>query len=610
MIFNPSADFVHDHVEKTNNETQSLHDVLVWLDGETCQLTGVVRRTYSQAIRKVARLAGRKPKDIPATLEFLDTEFPQKGYQPSWGKTVSAACRWRRCVKAAINGATGVIEARKERRSQSDDWALFLKFFESLPQDASSIAPAFHPKKLISLKSCADTARRLNLRLDELNSDLAALLYRSAKGDGAKNSVVESLAIIDAVRDLNDPYVATFLPAVPLSFARPQRSHSITIPESLKQELQAWVELASRGQWSITDGKYTRGVSPLPYVNAAKKILTTAERAGALKLADLETIASAFDTTILVAVVRKLREMDTHGAEGAITSRTARGYLESMIPLLERNGEDSSSIKKILETDSWLREACRNRIEMTPQTMSFCRAVVTDMSTRIKFLSLHIQLRKKSNVCLKAAKSATGREAEMLIIKARQFGVCAAFAALETDAVPVRVSNALAITFRGRDPWLRLGSHKSDNGVLFIPSGFVKNRKSIRATMLCNSPLRGLETLRWYEQWIRPLFADHENNDHLFPAVEKAEQPLAYGTFKSWWSICAAACGFPGMNPHMFRHGQASILVAENPDNWAVVAARLGDTEGVCRKNYVWLNHEKLILEGQRWLTNEIFNGT
>ncbi len=44
----------------------------------------------------------------------------------------------------------------------------------------------------------------------------------------------------------------------------------------------------------------------MPYFSAAKKILTTAERAGALKLADLSTIASAFDERVLVAVVRML----------------------------------------------------------------------------------------------------------------------------------------------------------------------------------------------------------------------------------------------------------------------------------------------------------------
>jgi hypothetical protein len=55
----------------------------------------------------------------------------------------------------------------------------------------------------------------------------------------------------------------------------------------------------------------------------------------------------------------------------------------------------------------------------------------------------------------------------------------------------------------------------------------------------------------------------------------------------------------------MFRHGQASILVAENPGNWSLVAARLGDTEAVCRDNYAWIDHEKLVLAGQRELTKE-----
>lgn len=92
--------------------------------------------------------------------------------------------------------------------------------------------------------------------------------------------------------------------------------------------------------------------------------MTTAERTGALKLAELESIAFAFDESVLVAVIRMLRDLDKKGGAGAITPRTARGYLENLIPLLECNGEDASFVREILGTDTWLMSGRRDRNEM------------------------------------------------------------------------------------------------------------------------------------------------------------------------------------------------------------------------------------------------------
>lgn len=441
--------------------------------------------------------------------------------------------------------------------------------------------------------------------MSDVDTDVAYCLYRAATTTAAKDAVVEALRLIDQSRVITDRRIQRILPAQPIGFVRPERVEKVVIPGSLLQELETWVHLATRGRWSITDNAFVGGVSPKPYLNAAKKIITTAERAGALKLAGLNTIASAFDERVLVAVVRKLRDLHKKNEIGAITPRTARGYFECLIPLLERNGEDTSSVKMIRDTDRWLKTGRRSRTEMAPHVRSFCRSVVTDMNARIRFLSLHIQLRKKAILHLKAAQMTMGREAERHLEKARRFGTCAAFAALETDAIPARVSSVLKTTFRGSGAWLCLGHRKTDDGRLMIPAAFVKNGKPLFATISATSRLRGLETLRWYEEFIRPLFSDHRDNDHFFPAVQKQGQPLPYATFKSWWSDCAAECGFPGLNPHMFRHGQASILVAENPGNWPLVAARLGDTEAVCRDNYAWIDHEKLVLAGQQELTKE-----
>lgn len=605
MTFNPFEDSFQGLGDKAISGAKNLQDVLEWLERDECPLGVAARRTYAQAVRKAARLIGRAPDRIPACTKQFQSMFPNRDYARSWGKTFCAAKRWKRNVSAAINGATGTIAAQKERRSRRDEWASLLAVLGEIAEKGSPSPFELHPKQLICIQSCADTARKLEIRVSDIDPDVAFCLYRAAPTKAAKDAVVEALDLVDQSRVITDRRIQRVLPAQPIGFVRPERAEKVAIPGSLVQELETWVHLATRGRWSITDNAFVGGVSPTTYLNAAKKILTTAERVGALKLAELSTIASAFDERVLVTVVQMLRDLHKNDGVGAITPRTARGYFDCLVPLLERNGEDTSSVRMILDTDRWLKTGRRSRTEMAPHVRSFCRSVVTDMNARIRFLSLHIRLRKKAIFHLKAAQMTTGREAERHLEKARRFGTCAAFAALETDAIPARVSSVLKTTFRGSGAWLCLGHRKTDDGRLMIPAAYVKNGKPLFASISATSRLRGLEALRWYEEFIRPLFSDHQDNDHFFPAVQKPGQPLPYATFKSWWSDCAAECGFPGLNPHMFRHGQASILVAENPGNWSLVAARLGDTEAVCRDNYAWIDHEKLVLAGQQELTKE-----
>lgn len=609
MIFNPFEEIVRGRGDETAFEAQTLQDVLEWLDSEECTLKSAARCTYSQAVRKAAKLIRQTPNRIPACATHFQSIFPNKDYNRSWGKTFYAAKRWKRNVSAAINGATGVIAARQERRTRRDEWAALLSVLGELTLE-NRTPILTNKKQLICIQSCADIARQVMLQPTDLDSSLGVLLYRTARTVGAKTSVVKALNILDAVRTTTDQRIRHLLPTQPIAFVRPTRTTAIKIPKHLMDELMTWVDLASRGRWSITDSAYTGGVTSVAYAIAAKKVMTTAERTGALKLTELTTIAFAFDERVLVAVVRMLRDLDKNGGAGAITPRTARGYLENLIPLLERNGADASFIRELLGTDTWLITGRRNRNEMSPRVQSFCRDVVTDMNVRIRFLSLHIKLRKKAISHLRAAKKMTGRDAEKHLGKARRYGTCAAFAAFETDAIPERASNVLRMTLRGDAAWLCLGHRKGDDGHIIIPAAFVKNRKALRATIPAGSRLRGLETLRWYTEFIRPLFGDHEANDYFFPAVKKPFQPISYATFKSWWSNCAAECGFPSLNPHMFRHGQASILVAQNPGNWSLVAARLGDTEEVCRRNYTWIDQEKLVLAGQQELAKELPNAT
>lgn len=156
MTFNPFEDSFQGLGDKATSGAKNLQDVLEWLQCDECPLNRFTRRTYAQAVRKAARLIGRTPDRIPACTAQFQSMFPNRDYVRSWGKTFCAAKRWKRNVSAAINGATGIIAAQKERRSRRDDWATLLAVLREIAEMDSPSPFEIHPKQLICVQSCAD----------------------------------------------------------------------------------------------------------------------------------------------------------------------------------------------------------------------------------------------------------------------------------------------------------------------------------------------------------------------------------------------------------------------------------------------------------------------
>ena len=63
------------------------------------------------------------------------------------------------------------------------------------------------------------------------------------------------------------------------------------------------------------------------------------------------------------------------------------------------------------------------------------------------------------------------------------------------------------------------------------------------------------------------------------------------------------------MDPHNFRHGQASLLYYHFPDQIEAIAARLGDTVETVLRYYAWIHQEKLMRKGQSMLISTIRPG-
>lgn len=582
----------------------TLYDVERWLDSPTCPLARNTRRIYKRCVRRAAKLMRKRLEEVPARIEVLLEEFSLDTFHRGFFRTVDAMNAFRRCLSGAINRATGVTAEKNRRRTRDDSWKSLLCALEEAEKDSQQFLP-FHEKKIISISVLAGFARRINLEVDQLDREGRRAILAMPMTKEQKRAIEESFRFLKLLWTHPNNAITRLLPDTPRQEVEMQ-DQNLEMPAALIDEMMFWIDIAARGEWSETDEDYVKDRIQKPLLVAARKILETLHAIGNVEIPTLPTIAFAFEKQHIISCVKTWRTWSLQGDRRAILPKTADDYLHSLITLLEKNGEPADFIRKIIRTDSWIVTRASSGSKMTKKNMDFSRGVVTQRSKRLKFQSLHIGLRQHAQWHLNMAKGCCEKQAAHHLAQAIRMGTCAAFAALETDASPLRANTALQTTFRGTDAWLDLGDNEKNDGHLFVPAAFNKNRKHISAPILASSKLRGLATLRWFEKEIRPLFKASADNDFLFPAIKNKHTSLSYPTLWKWWKSAMLVMGFPGMTPHMFRHGQASIIAARHPGRWDVISIRLGDTEDTCRAYYAWINEEQLVLFGQQVLTEDI----
>tara|TARA_R110002049_G_scaffold265590_1_gene441733 strand:- start:14785 stop:16596 length:1812 start_codon:yes stop_codon:yes gene_type:complete len=602
MSFDPFLRNSHTPAKAT---VENLQDVLTWVNND-CECEEATKNGYRGALFWTAKLARTPLSDIPADRDAVLAMFPDRDFSREWAKTYKAFRARKKNLSAAINGATGIIAEKAARRARTDGWRRLIERLRFLLPSLSDRSAALDPHKIVVVEALADLARGLEIDACDVTGETPLRLYRAAENAGQRKACEEAITLMNEVRCRDDGELMACLPRMPIIFARPKKPEHTEISKTLCQEIEDWVHIATRGQWSPTDEAFEQEVNPKPFRIAVRKVIRTAIAIEAIDSGS-QTIAFAFADKTLTEVVRTWRKWSVDGDPRAIDTVTAKGYLERVKTFLERNGEEPAYIGTLLKTDRWLSSISGRSNNMSPRTQRFCRRVVRDLQVRGVFVSLHISYRNEAKLHLRKAKQFPA-DAATHLDKARKFGTIAAFAALMIDAAPLRIGSALPITFRGKDPWLNLGSNKKSDGHLFVPPGMTKNGKPISAPISAKSRTRGLEVLRWYETKIRPLYPHAGKNDFFFPGIQSAHKPLPYSTFKSWWTKTISDFGFPGMTPHMFRHGQASILVANNPGDWNYAMARLGDALSTCMDYYGWIDEERLILEGQNQLTRGLPN--
>jgi hypothetical protein len=331
-------------------------------------------------------------------------------------------------------------------------------------------------------------------------------------------------------------------------------------------------------------------------------------------ITDLETVndlAGLFAREHLFATLRRTREVEH--LPDKISQVSAYEYYTDILMVLWRNNPEMDDFGDQIDPDAptliatqthtaikdtkFMQEGRELAQGMTEKNQKWCEALVQDKTKRNRFRQMHLRMMAAATAILDVAK-AEGRELTYdEIIRVRQLGTSAAACAIEFSGRPIRMGNVLGLRLYGpRKNFFTPGKGNPDYSFVLLADE-TKAKKDEPETPL-QTKLGGPKVLDWYLEVIRPLFPHHRKSIYLFPAVKEPSQRLGHRVFDTWFQRAAADVGLP-MTFHQWRHGYASLLLDADWNNLPFAAQMLGNTEGVCARNYGWIDKKRVVLEGQ-----------
>ncbi|MFY2826588.1 hypothetical protein [Ruegeria sp. MALMAid1280] len=548
----------------------------------------------------VARCSGlldnRQLIEIPVNLTEFKRRFPLHGFNPRNFKTEKAYKAWRRKVIAAIKGATGQVKKERERRSRRDEWACVIKIIEpmtGMPPDA-----VYPHQILIPIRKLADFARQYGKRPDQVSQEWLTE-QRPTLDSNEWQTMQRALRQLNDLRCLSS--LKPFLPDQPYAVEKPSRDNILPgIPDSIGEEIQAWVENAAKREFDPIEREYTEPPSTGDVgqkTSALRKFVSTLAVSEEVEISP-DTRLSDLMTTDNFEIVIRAWTRNSDG-KGKITARTANDYMKSLYVLMARNDVCPAAIKSHVAANSFLKSGKKQAKEMSARARDFCETLLGSQKLTMDFLSLHVQLRNQAHEMIEKLTAERQQLTTREIQKIREIGTVAAFCALETRGAPIRIGSALALKCRGGGITFHLPTTTTDHATITLSPDHTKNDVEIWAPIKRGN-LSGLEVIEWYFKVIRPLYPDADKNEFVFPGI-KVEGSLPYKTFLGWFKRQTRTAGLP-MTPHNFRHGLASLLIQRNPGRWDLIERLLDDTIITIRRNYAWVDKRRAIAEVQQFI--------
>lgn len=572
-----------------------------------------------QALRTLQSHCRMAPlSTLDADLGWFLGEFPRSSRQnpmprPDLRQGLDAYKKWHTDIRRALEFASGARVAKAEREARADGWTDLLAAIKAQTEDGGLI----HPGSAGTVKRLADLGRRQGFEpWDLANPDVVETIEDGLAHNTEREPVRSALRLLADHRFL--PEIAALLPPAdqPL-VVLPTRRDLSRLPDHVDAVVRQLVAAASLSI-DPTNGRARPRVAQKTidgYLAAMRYHLRTLRRcapepafgyAPPTDLAAVNDVVGLFGVDHISATLRWTERHD-HLPE-TLEARSAYQYYKDIERILKHARALPEGLPAVLVGSHYMQDARALCDGMTPEMQEWCEALVTDPAKERAFHAMHRTLMRTAEDLLARARR-EGRAPEHLrgalepddagltdlapreLTRIRALGVAAAASAIELAGRPIRKGNVLGLRWRGGRrnffaPTTARPSYGFHLAADEMKAGKAEPRCDIQAA------LYGARVLDWYLAVIRPLFPHAKRNIHLFPAVEHPTASLDHRTFDTWFQKATAETPLP-MTFHRWRHGYATILLAEDWNNLQLAADMLGNTVGVCAKHYGWIDKQK-----------------
>lgn len=544
-----------------------------------------------RALARVEKLWDNVPlKSRRADIDAFDRQFPLRGFDPAEHKSEAAYKAWRRKVIAVLKdflrqtAPTAVPVKSAVARIDSADvaWSELIAAIRKVCHGEEG--SLFVQQRLLPIISLSREVIPLDLGPRDLVGDALVRI-------GAGRSGHDRASIIRALRNLNSmrsvPEIAALLPLDEYCLTPWPRKYAIgTLPEHLHRQIEAWLDASCGGEVDRVEGGRigATSASDRSKKSVALRRYCEAALAAVPDLAENAPLEALVTPDIMVDVLRRWLS-PTHLKP--LSNRSITAYYSSVKTVAAHNGVDVSVFEELEKGTKVLQSGKREGKQMSPRVRKFCEGLLNSKALQTRLMTLHIRARRLAQSLLDRAEADDRELSKREVDRVRQLGAFAAYCAISTCGLPMRIDNLMKLRFRGPDANCLLPTKATPFARFLLPGTEVKNGKPIQAP-LHQDRRNGLDTVLWYIKCVRPLFLKSEDSVFLFPEV-RGTGAMDKKMFREWFKKISRSLGLP-MVPHNFRHALASLLIHAYPGQYEAVAVLLGDTENTVRTYYAWVN--------------------
>ncbi|WP_109464309.1 hypothetical protein [Albibacillus kandeliae] len=545
-----------------------------------------------------------------------------------WGFSPSTYKQYQSDGRRMIETYHGDLEKRMARRSRQDTFAALQALLPELVE-----ANLLKQAQTRNLPRLIDLARARNWDISNLTRDRLISLRDDCWTSDDWGRVKQGAALLDYLRQF--PTCRPLLPPEEIGDLTGIFRLTSPIPDFLGNEAAQWVKAATTEFVESMNTQEGRAATAKEHSEGSRGIYTAALRtyvigAGVYRdLKDVNGLTPLFDPDLIEKVFVDLDKKCS--SPGGLAPRSLYAYAEKLkLCMLGRNmAAEATKIETLISSLPRLIEGRNASDMMSKDTENWCRNLLESAVNRERFETQHLLYVQHAMAALEHARiegidleafarspetQPLSREqrrlASRFLRRARMFGTCAAFAAVELDGAPFRKSNVLDDLLMAGHPQTFFDHRRDPSSPrieIHIPNELLKNGGAMTKRGQSMPKFKfykighgadAYRILSFFLNSIRPLFCGASHSSLVFPAIEPKSQSLVTQTFDSWLAECSTEIGLP-LTAHNYRHGVCSIEVYYDPNCYAELETVTGDTEATLRRFYAFVDAEMRIRQFQ-----------